>query len=91
MRVARVLVAGAAALLVSCAHAPAEPEERETCREVRLSEQRYRDAERECAVFSKETFNWHDCMVARGAQPATPPPYYVFDEPDCPHVPPLAK
>jgi hypothetical protein len=90
----RVLLAVAGALCAACAHTaapPAQAEERESCREVRLSEQRYRDAERACAVFSKETFNWHDCMVARGAQPALPPPYFVYDEPDCPHIPPSTK
>lgn len=50
---------------------------------MRASAQRYADAQRACAVYSRESFNWSDCMWAHHATPGEPPRLQGWDGPDC--------
>jgi hypothetical protein len=67
-----VALVGALLSVGSCAHSAAksEPATREKCAELARERQRalerYEAAQRACDVYSRETFNWHDCIVAQG-------------------------
>jgi hypothetical protein len=87
------LIEGAAVValgLAACAHGAGEAESATSrrCAELRAEVERdvakYEEARRACDVYSRETFNRRDCLVARGFPPEAPPPGLVEDGPDCP-------